>query len=45
MKIKEKLHLNYSPIEMSKNRQLPDWLDYEIENNMLHIFGTPPPLF
>lgn len=44
-KLKEKLSLNYSPIEMCKNRQLPDWLDYEIENNLLHIFGTPPPLF
>lgn len=27
---------------MSKNRQIPDWLDYEVENNMLNIFGTPP---
>lgn len=33
---------NYIPIEMAKNRHVPDWLDYEVENNMLNIFGTPP---
>lgn len=40
--MKRKYHLDYVPIEMSKNRQIPDWLDYEVENNMLNIFGTPP---